>query len=135
MLQAFFVMKTKKALSHLKGQGERYGFTLIEIMIVVGIIALLLSIAIPYFITYRASARTKACVANLRQIEAAKEQWALEQRRSSGPCPIDEIIGSDKYIKATPFCGAGGGAPYIIGDVGVQPQCPTPSVTDHKLPQ
>src|SRR6266571_2914591 len=60
------------------------GFTLIEIMIIVSIIGLLTTIAIPNFIKCRDTARLNSILHNLRMLENAKEQWALENKHGAG---------------------------------------------------
>jgi prepilin-type N-terminal cleavage/methylation domain-containing protein len=56
------------------------GFTLVEIMIVVAIIGLLAAIAIPHFVRARGTSQATACLNNLRQLDAAMQQYALENR-------------------------------------------------------
>jgi prepilin-type N-terminal cleavage/methylation domain-containing protein len=62
---------------------RKAGFTLVEIMIVVAIIGLLAAIAIPNFIKARATSQQNACINNLRQIDGAINEWALEAGKSN----------------------------------------------------
>jgi type II secretory pathway pseudopilin PulG len=100
----------------------------VEIMIVVAIIGLLAAIAIPNFVKARTTAQKNACVNNLRQIDGAKEQWALENRKSEGSAITQSEV--DTFIKgnATPLCPANG--VYTYGNIGQNPLC---NVTGHTL--
>lgn len=123
-----------KALRNMR-RGEK-GFTLIEIMIVVLIIGILLAIAVPNFIKARETSRAKSCIANLKQIDAAKEQWAMDNKKTTGDTPAwADLVGADKYIKGNqPACPSGG--TYTIGAVGTDPTCSIGSSTTppHVLP-
>jgi prepilin-type N-terminal cleavage/methylation domain-containing protein len=107
---------------------RKSGFTLVEIMIVVAIIGLLAAIAIPNFVKARTKAQVNACIANLRQIDGAKSQWALENKKVD----TDTVTTSDvaAYIRgsALPACPAGG--TYSVSTVSADPAC---TISGHTL--
>lgn len=79
------------------------GFTLIEIMIVVLIIGILLAIAVPNFIKARATSRYKAILANLKEVDSAKQQWAMEQGKTNGDaCDLTNDLVTGNYLQAAP---------------------------------
>jgi len=116
------------------------GFTLIEIMIVVAIVGLLAAIAIPNFVRARKSSLTNACINNLRQIDGAKQQWALETGKKSADSPSSTDIqpylgrGDDGSLgkvycplihPSSPMAG------YTVNAVGTPPSCNQYDASQH----
>jgi prepilin-type N-terminal cleavage/methylation domain-containing protein len=121
---------------------RRLGFTLVEIMIVVAIVGLLATIAIPSYVHARTNSQINACINNLRQIDAAKQEWALEQGKTTGDTPVQSDI--------QPYLGRGsngtlgnvvcplvmpriGFAGYDINSVGTPPDCQQYNPTTHPV--
>jgi prepilin-type N-terminal cleavage/methylation domain-containing protein len=65
-------------------RSNRKGFTLVEIMIVVAIIALLAAIAVPGFLRARKRSQASRILNDLRMIDSAIDQYAIETSRSTG---------------------------------------------------
>ena len=72
-------------------------WTLVEIMIVVSLIGLLLAICIPSFMKSRETSQLNTIFSNLRIVESAKDQWALQNQKGSGDTP--DWVGLADYIK------------------------------------
>jgi prepilin-type N-terminal cleavage/methylation domain-containing protein len=64
------------------------GFTLVEIMIVVAIIALLASIAVPNFLRARKRSQATRVLEDLRLLDSACDQYAIETNKISGMNPV-----------------------------------------------
>jgi len=117
-------------------KSRRSGFTLIEIGIVVAIIGLLATIATPTWVRARSTSQMNTCINNLKQIDGAKQQWALETKQAPTALPVYSDISS--YLKSAVSCPTAGtdtsfGSSYIVNTVSEPPTCQLDPVR-HVLP-
>jgi prepilin-type N-terminal cleavage/methylation domain-containing protein len=75
------------------------GFTFIELIIVITVIGLLVAIAVPSYIRIRNNSRLSVIYSNLRTIEHAKSEWALENHKTTG-APIPDVAMLNDYFRS-----------------------------------
>lgn len=128
--------KAKRRIAESRGQLTGEGLALAGLIMgylslawLIVIVPMMAAIAIPSFVRARSMSQVHACANNLRLIDAAKEQWALDNdvRAESGRTPTAGDLA--KYLRAgMPTCPAGG--QYAIAPVGQPPTC---SINGHAL--
>lgn len=106
---------------------SRGGFTLVEIMIVVAIIALLAAIAVPNFLRARKRSQATRILEDLRLLDSACDQYAIETNKTSGMNPgfadLKNYLktGTTLYTSAADIFGNSYG-PFTVDSL---PQVPT----------
>jgi competence protein ComGC len=96
-------------------------FTMTELLIIVGILGLLAAIVVPAFFKARSSAQRAACIGNLRQLEDAKQCYAMEKRLREGAKIQKKQITPYLHNLQMPTCPAGG--KYVVQRLGRDPHC------------
>lgn len=124
---AMVILNWKSGIS-TKGTSSSGGREIIASMAIAPV-GLMAAIAIPNFVKARNTSQQNACINNLRMINAAKEQWALENNRADGD-EVD-IEGVKKYLRGSKLPTCPRGKRYSINAIGADPEC---SIPGHKLP-
>ncbi|MHB8140741.1 MAG: type II secretion system protein [Vulcanimicrobiaceae bacterium] len=107
--------------SRQDGNARERGFTLVEMMIVIAIIAILVSILVPNFIRARAQAQTAACMMNLKEIATALELYETDHLAYPPSGAVDGNVSNPllPYLKQVPIDSAAGpGASYSFAVTG-----------------
>lgn len=112
------------------GNGSQSGASVV-ILPAVAAVGMMSAIAIPNFVKARTVSQKNACINNLRQLDAAENEWALEKGKKTGDvCTEDDLKPYLRLINGQlPKCPQGG--VYTINPVG---QAPTCSIPGHALP-
>jgi prepilin-type N-terminal cleavage/methylation domain-containing protein len=135
-IQAALRAHGRKTILMTMARHSKAAFTLVELMIVVAVIGLLAGIAVPSIVRARTQSQTNACINNLRQIDDASQEWALDNHQAADATVLFTDIQS--YLKRAVICpSAGTGATfadsYILTTVSNKPACNMVPAT-HVLP-
>ena len=99
---------------------RRAGFTLVEILIVVLIIGILLTAAVPNFVSARQNSRQNSCFSNLDKLDGAKAIWYQETSASSDESPVmGDLV--PVHIRLVPNCPTNGA--YTLGNAATDVTC------------
>jgi competence protein ComGC len=108
------------------------GITMPQLLVVIGVLGVVvLAVTIPNFVRARATRSYSPCIAHLKQIDGAKEQWALENKKTAG-APVDAAE-VNTYLKnsTAPKCPQGG--TYTYNPVGKAPTCSLGATLGHTI--
>jgi hypothetical protein len=125
--------RIKRSGGALTGDGLAIGGLVtgyLGIALSIFLIPLLAAIAIPNFVRARNTAQMNACNNQLRQIDGAKQQWALENKKAETDTPSQDDLKRYLIHGEFPICPGGGN--YTINPVNQDPTC---SIPKHCLPK
>jgi competence protein ComGC len=125
--------RIKRSTGALTGEGLAIAGLItgyIGIVLAITIIPLMMAIAIPNFVRARDMAQMNACINNLRMIDGAKQEWALENNKKGADTPTQADLAH--YLKNGQFPVCPNRGTYTIGPVDESPIC---SIPKHQLPK
>lgn len=106
-------------------------------LLLVGLLVTTVAVVLPFFARTRINRATNTCVNNLRQLDGAKQQWALCQNRTTNDLPAwDDLrvylgLGPGSANRGAAVCPQGG--TYTLGRIGEPPKCSLRGAS-HTLP-
>jgi competence protein ComGC len=118
--------RIRKSAGALSGNGLAIG-GFVTGYLGIALSILLLTIAVPNFIRAKHTAQKNFCINNLREIEGAKQNWALENNKQQTDAPSENDLKAFLHHDF-PKCPAGG--TYSINPISERPTC---SVPEHRL--
>ena len=93
---------------------KRVILTVVALLVVINV-----TLGIRWFIVARSTPSSASCINNLRQIDSAKEQWALEKQSDTNAAPTwDEV---QNYLRGNLVCPSGG--TYVLERIGKPATC------------
>jgi prepilin-type N-terminal cleavage/methylation domain-containing protein len=110
---------------------RRSGYSLIEILCVVGVLAMVAAIAIPSLFRSRAKSQAAACIEQLRQIHSAQQQWATETKPKGNSPVLKKDL--QPYFKGGKFPVCPSGGDYKLGGPSSTPECSLGKTEGHEL--
>jgi competence protein ComGC len=125
--------RIKRSSGALAGEGMALAGLItsyISIGMAIFLVPMMMAIAIPNFVRARETAQENACINNLRQIDGAKQEWALENNKKGADTPTQADLAH--YLKNGQFPVCPNRGTYTIGPVDESPIC---SIPKHQLPK
>lgn len=125
--------RIKRSAGLLSGSGMALAGLItgyISIALGIFLVPMMMAIAIPNFVKARDTAMRNGCINNLRQIDGAKELWAMENQKDADAVPTEADLDSVLKDKKMSELKCGKQGTYSINSVG---QLPTCSVPTHEL--
>lgn len=94
----------RKLRQKMRRAQDQKGFTLVELMVVVVILGILVTIAVPLYKAQTEKAKKATCFANQRMIESAIVQWSMDPDNENAGIPELGDLVEDGYLLSEPKC-------------------------------